>query len=385
MNTKNQANPSTNQAGAAAMLAIVTLAVIFFLVTTGLIVAQLSKASIKRQLIYHGQAVNAARAGLVETLSWYRRQATQPVAAFSPQRDLTATPPLNDTDDPSVGLVRDFEISKLGSVWGRYEVRPSRVADVSAARGMTGSGAIWQIDSVGIVYVRSDPGMPHDQYPNRIVSRAYARNEFQRLTLVPPANAAINAARGTDVNLAVSTRVLGGNTGIAVAYKSGTGSPITNGKIDGISPTGQVNPYLDSIQDVFGVGQQELIGMADIVAASVTDLPARLPDMSLVVLTNDATFTSARPLIGNGILVALGDLTIAAGSVSNYNGVVYVEGDYTQQSPSQISGTVIGKGQISLQSAGDFSEVYYDPEIITQLQRQIGQYRLARSTILLKE
>ena len=45
--------------------------------------------------------------------------------------------------------------------------------------------------------------------------------------------------------------------------------------------------------------------------------------MSLIVIQGDATFTTAQPLVGSGILVVFGNLTIPAGS--NFNGVIYVD------------------------------------------------------------
>lgn len=33
------------------------------------------------------------------------------MTAFAPQRDLSADPPVNETDDSSIGLMRDFVIS----------------------------------------------------------------------------------------------------------------------------------------------------------------------------------------------------------------------------------------------------------------------------------
>ena len=96
-----------SEAGAAAMMSIAIMAILFMLIVSGLLGIQLSKATIGRQLTYHGQAINAAQAGLVESLSWFRRQPSQPVSTFVPVLDSSQSPPVNDTDDPSVGLVRD--------------------------------------------------------------------------------------------------------------------------------------------------------------------------------------------------------------------------------------------------------------------------------------
>jgi hypothetical protein len=380
----DSSEPKRRETGAAAMLSIAIIAILLMLIVSGLIVIQLSKVTINRQLIYHGQAINAAQAGLVETLSWFRRQTTQPVTTFAPVVDNSQSPPVNDTDDTSIGLVRDYEISKLGSVWGRYEVRYERVRDASGARGQAGSGSVWIVDSVGYVYVRSDENKAHDQSPNRVLTRVAARTELQRLSLVLPANAAICAAQGSQVSSQSATRILGGDSGIGVAYEHLTGSPSLSGTVAGLIQTSEVDPYLDSIPEVFGVDQQQLIGLADVVAASAAELPTDLPEMSLVVVTGDAIFTSSRPLVGSGVLVVLGNVELQAGSLSSFNGLIYAQGNYTQHAPSQVSGAIVAQGSVGLFGSGDFSEVYYDPEMIAQIMRHIGQYRFSRSPTLLE-
>ena len=104
-----------------AVLAAVTL--VMGLLLTMLTVTAYSGRAVSRQLTYHGQTLNAAQAGITEGLSWFRRQTDQPVKAFVPIRDLNVAPPINDTDDPNVGLVREYEISAPGRVWGRYELK----------------------------------------------------------------------------------------------------------------------------------------------------------------------------------------------------------------------------------------------------------------------
>ena len=87
LETVNKGATHPGQSGAAAMLSMAIIAILFILVVSGLVIVQLSKATVNRQLVYHGQAINAANAGLVESLSWFRRQASQPVTAFAPQVD----------------------------------------------------------------------------------------------------------------------------------------------------------------------------------------------------------------------------------------------------------------------------------------------------------
>ena len=370
--------------GSAGILAMFISTTLFLLVMSGLTMIHLSKQVIQTQLTYHGQAVNSAQAGLVDAQSWFRRQTVQPVTTFDPQLDLLASPPVIDTDDPTVGIVREYEISDLGNVWGRYEVRKTEVRDASAERGKPGNGTIWAVESVGIVYARKDITKSYDQSPNRQLAKIVARTEVQRLNLVLPGNSAICSQRGDAVTTETKTRLIAGSD-IGVLHPSGTGTPTLDGSVGAGIDDGTASPYLDSIQDVFGVGQRELIGMADLVAYDMGDVPAELPAMGLTIIRNDATFNAAQPLLGTGLLVVLGDLTIESNSFSNFNGLIFVTGDYEQNSPSQVSGAIVGHGDIDIKGAGDFSEVTFDDTLLTHIQKEMGQYRVTRSPLLVRK
>ena len=130
------------------------------------------------QLHYHGQAVNTAKAGLIDALSWFRRQTAQPVETYAPLRDLGAVPPINETNDPYIGLVREYEITsedtaKADQIFARYEVRIGRtfqdlggddhcvgVQDITRIKdpeNQLASGRFWYIEAKGIIFQRLDP------------------------------------------------------------------------------------------------------------------------------------------------------------------------------------------------------------------------------------
>ncbi len=371
-----------DEAGSAAMMAVFLMATLFTMFLSGYLLIEANNKVVGRQLAFYGQASNAAQAGLVEALAWFRKQQTQPVTAFGPRRDLNANPPLNETDDATIGIVRDYEISRQSNVWGRYEVRRSAVTDVSTARGKTGSGIVWQVQSVGIVYVRntSDMTVAYNTPPNRVIATQTASTEFQRLSMVLPGQAGINSSRGDRVTLSTRARVFGG-TNIGILYKSSTGAPSICAypcQVTGSPSQNQANPYDASITAVFGLQQQELLNMADIVVADESQLPPALPDMSLIVVTGNASFTATRPLSGSGVLVVLGNMSIAANSYSSFNGLVYVVGNYTQNAPSSVSGSIVGQANIQLVGTGDFAEASYDRSMLQQVQQQMGQYRYSR-------
>ncbi len=112
-----------NERGQALIAVIVAVSLVLGLLLTTLTITAYSGRAVSRQLTYYGQTLNTAQAGITEGLSWFRRQTDQPVKAFVPLRNLSLTPPVNDTDDPTIGLVREYEINAPGRVWGRYELK----------------------------------------------------------------------------------------------------------------------------------------------------------------------------------------------------------------------------------------------------------------------
>ena len=383
-----------NENGAAAMTAIVGISVVLLLIFSGLVMVQLSGRLINTQLRYQGQVLNTTEAGLEEGLSWFRRQSQQPVSSFNPVVDNSATPPVNDSDEPTIGIVRSFRVSSLGNVWGRYEVRKQDanndgtvdsdeekrgVMDVSNERQLS-PGSVWRVESDGFIYVQNDPNVAYNVLPNQVILHKVMRTEIRRLAVVlPGGDAAINGAQGSSVTIGNASRVRGGNN-IGIAYATATGNPtITNPSFVTGNPVQSTTTNSFTISAVFGVTEQELSGLADIDVADSTDLPDPLPAMSLIVIRGNATFDAQRPLVGSGILVVFGDLTISPGSNSNFNGLIYVKGNYSQGAPSLISGSVIGLQTIDVVGTGDFSEIDYSQTMIQQIRKQLGNYRFTRT------
>src|SRR5690606_10760878 len=270
--------PADDRRDAESGLALV-LGILFTIIATGLVVSgtlslRAHRAKIETNYRLHGQAQQFARAGLIEALGWFRKQTAQPVLTFNPILDTTATPPILDTQEPDIGIVREFQIS--GVVWGRYEVWkewegdpvPARLAwrrqvqceDVSTQRGSAGAGNVWLVRSVAYVFQRTDPGKAYNEAPNRVLSSAILETELRRLTLAAPGMAAVCC--GKPGGSAVADRVnIQGNGGAAVYHRtvsgqniSVSGGPVTQG---GISGSG-TSPYDDSVQAVFGVSEDEL-------------------------------------------------------------------------------------------------------------------------------
>lgn len=375
-----------SERGAALIIVIFASTLILLLLMTALTITRTSGRTVARQLVSQGQAMSTANAGLTEALSWFVRQQQQPVIAFDPKVDTGGVcthvpqhvPLAFDSEDPAIGIVRSFEIASVGRVWGRYEVRRSAVADVSTRRGKPQAGTIWNVASEGLVYVRNDAAQPPNVSPNFILARRTMRVDIQRLGLQLPANAALSAVRGNNINVTRPSRIQGGSAGIGAAYPASTGTPNGNGTISG-NPAQSVTAAAFDVNTIFGVTTNELIAMADIVADDESQLPNPLPDMALVVVRGNATFNKVRPLQGSGILVVLGNLILNPQSNAYYSGVIWVGGTFVATPPGIINGAVVANGNVQIAGGSDVAELNYDSAILDQLRQQMGNYLFSRS------
>ena len=402
---------------------LLLLVVVVSIMLSGLMLAahityRASRRTIEHELNYHGQAVNAAKAGLVDALSWYRRQTVQPVETFTPVRDLSQSPPVNETDDPDIGLVREYQISTRDHIWGRYEVRARISADITSERNLGGQGRCWYLESKGYVFERLDPDYaPADFYayyelsdglqkrklaggtyvtesttPNgtleeradvgvvRILSQATMGTELRRLSVVPPADGAICARRGDSVTMGNRARVNGGS-GHGLVCPGGTGwfNIYGGAEISGSPATGTAPPetYLLDMEDVFGVSSQELRSVSDIYTDDPSTLPDVMPEYGLVFIDSSVTWTETNPLRGTAIVYVNGNVTLDTNSSTYFSGILYVEGNYVQRAPSLVNGTVLVNGSVMVSGLGDYSEVNFDPDVRSRLLSVSGQYRFS--------
>jgi hypothetical protein len=381
-----------SESGQAVIAATIILSLVLLALLTMLTQVQLSNKLVSRQLTYQGQAANVAQAGLVDALSWFRRQG-KVVTTFNPTINAAANPPINDTDDTTIGIVRTYQVSAPGRLMSRYEVRlgvpaaGTGVLDISASKGKSATGGaagtVWQLESVGTVWVQNDTAKNYNVSPNVILSQQTFRTEIQRIAVaLPDGGAALYSGNCDKVTIGAKTKIEGGPA-IGISCHAGGGSgPVINGTVTGTTQkkTNSIAAY--DIPSIFGVTTQELQGLADVNVTQITDLPATLPSMSLIVINADAVFTNVRPLAGSGILVVFGNLTISSGSDSDWNGVVYATGNIAIAEPSLVSGAVISASTTStmaINSGSDIAEVDYDPSMIGQINAQMGQYRFSRS------
>jgi len=367
----------------------------------------------RHELAVGGQTRAVAVAGVTDAFAWFRRQQVQAVTTFAPSLDLAATPPINETAEPTLGLVRDYEISP--SLWGRYEVRLTQPAepysddnangiyddaepytdqngngkwdearetrDISSERGIAGSGGVWLLKSHGFLYKRSRADLPLGVAPNDRIGYTTVATEIRRLTLNPPAAAAICALSGSDVLIGNRGRVTGGS-GAGVAFDDGTGLPVfgSGSEVTG-SPASTSQPsYRSTIESVFGVTLSELKSMSDVSTTDAATIGSPIGEFTLNVIDGDATFNAANPLRGTGIVVVLGNCTIESGSNSFFSGLLWVQNNLTVRAPSYLRGAFIANGDVDVRGVGgDYAEIMYDDGIINELLGMMGQYRLSKA------
>jgi hypothetical protein len=423
----------TRERGQAFIGTIVAISLVLAMLLIALTITEFSGKLVARQLTYQGQAHNASMAGLIETLSWFRRQnnvvrqlntdGTCPAGSicFAPKIDKTdPAKPIIDTEDTAIGIVRTFDVSKSFDVCGRYEV--VKTGDVAIGNGSIDitaltpgkagapSGTVWQIESMGTIFVHpgdcSDKNINYKTAPNKLLAQQTVRTVIQRMAIKTPSNAALIATRYDSITLDDKVRVTTGSKGLGVSSTTKTGPGATD-KVNGCQTCiigknqygnvdfTQANQHVD-LTGVFGVSKQELLNIADYTVSKVDEIKYvnvnsinTMPTMSLIVVNGNANFTAAYPMNGSGVLVVFGDLNVAQNTNSSFNGVIFCTGNVTINEPTIVDGSIIagpesgntspaGTGKITINSATEISEVDADPDLITTIQQQLGQYRFSR-------
>ncbi len=400
--------------GSLLVWAAFVMLVILGLVATGVQNEAAHDKFARTELASEGQARAVADAGVVDAFAWFRRQQVQPVTNFAPRRDLAAVPAVNETDDPTVGLVREYEI--LPSLWGRYEVRLTRAPepfvdadgdgrhdagesftdtdgngswddaggtrDVSLERGLPGQGAVWLIESRGLLFDRPRQDLPLGTPPNDVRASARVSSEVRRLTIIPPASAALCAAAGSSVSIGSRGRIRGGTNAAGIAYPQSSGTPslFAGSEVTGTPASSPVPDYVGTLEAIFGVGEAELRSMADISTTDPEAVPSPLPSHALIVFEGDMTFDADRPLRGTGVVVVLGNCTVSAGSNSWFSGLLWVGGTLTVRAPCYLRGVLISEGSADVRgTGGDLAEIEHDDGIISELLSLMGQYRHSKT------
>jgi hypothetical protein len=390
--------------GIALVMAIYLLIFVAIIVPIAAVMIKTSYNNTRTYSRFLTEAENASRAGLVDALSWFRRQPTQPVACTSPYPDAAFSPvystntATSDTMDASIGIVEQYLLDSDKSLWIRYEVHkqnnpatnptdPYAVHDITGDRvdgSSNGNGFVWQVSSIGYVYQQNNPSLQYNVSPNKIISQAAFRTEIRRITL-NYINAACISDNGANVNVYDNSMVWAGSTAMGIASRTGSAPYVVSGStVIGtpnyglLSTTSTMSPTVSAI---FGLPQSELKFMADYCVTAVNQLPTPMSTMALTYVSGDANFNASTPLSGGGILFVGGNLTVAADSNSSFNGVIYATGTVTLNDPTLVSGCVIGFAGVNISRSGAAQSVavYYDTNKINSIKQQICQYRQDKS------
>ncbi|MGE0142963.1 MAG: hypothetical protein AB7I19_00630 [Planctomycetota bacterium] len=408
---------------------VMVWALMFVVLTSGMIVSHsLRMASQRRELDarYDRKALaqTVGRAGVVDALAWFRGQPTQPVNAFDPVFDPYNDPPRLETIDPTLGLVREFEIR--GNLWGRYELRREDVRDISAECGIAGQGKAWQLSMRSYVYRVVDPSKPFDQPPNRIVATDLTGSEFRGMQLNLPAQAPVVAQDPEKVWVGPNVWIDGGG---------GPGLAHGDGPIDMSDPS-LPQPPPDDIDDVIG---EDLDSDGDVDAfdllpampvqvsldpiiidnTKLTGSPARVRLPSMVIdlssilgmsLQDVASFadiiwdptkqrtptdTAGRVIlvpgnlqlsntrIDSAVTIVTGNLLAPVGSgPSSISGVMIVGGNTEILSAVSLEGVVVGAHQMRLGTISPLADpvvINANPLLVQKLQQVVQSYRASRT------
>ena len=358
-----------------------------------------------------GHARQIAESGLVDAVAWFRNQATQPVTEFAPRRDLTASPIINETDDESIGLVREFRISR--GLWGRYVVRHSAsaepytdenkngyfdpgeafedldgngrrtmskgVKDVSDMRGSPKAGVIWYVESEGSVYRRLDKDKPLGEGRNTRLARVTMGTEVRRLSVVIPASAGLvfpNAEKAKIEGAYINSPVLG------AAYRPDfdalkysvdpndehrviVDAPIEHAAVPGwvTSGVGTPDPKKIRVEDVFGVNIETLQSLADFHVSGLAELPGLIGASPDPIIEEVAGVLKTRMpyTFPEGAFIVItpsdgGKVVFDETSPLIGSGILVVDGDAEVKplSNSDFSGILFVTGKLKIDRSGYF-------------------------------
>ncbi|MEQ1634078.1 MAG: hypothetical protein ABL997_16995 [Planctomycetota bacterium] len=381
--TPSAFGPTTGQpfvADAAERGSAMVWALFFVSLTAGVLVAHSIEMSANRKTMDTrwkrvDLAQSIAESGLTDATSFLRRQPNQPVTAFAPQRNLGADPPVDETLDPTIGLVREFEVN--GSLWGRYEVRTDEAIDVSSDHGAA-PGSVWDVGARGYLFERLDASKPFDKKPNRLLSTQTVRTEIRGLQIYMPSMSAVvmHDARTLDM---LSNGLIDGNGGPALTYDrdaiKGAILGLTAAVLGSPSSLPLDNLTLD-LKSVFGLREDQMRSMSDLVVTSPRQLQGRRIQDQSVFVPGSLELEDGQPgLRGRMLLAVTGDFYAYENNDSDFSGVLWVGGSAVLEGPFRFSGTMIVAGQLKVGGSSDQVSLRSDPGIVTTLQNTLSQYR----------
>lgn len=376
--------PATSSSRAGEQGSVLIWALFFVCLTTGILIAHSLEMSANRKTMdtrYRrvDLANTIAESALIDATAYLRRQPTQPVVQFAPQRDETADPPVLDTIDPAIGLVREFEVS--GNLWGRYEIRRDEARDVSAQYGEP-AGTVWDVGARGYLYEVVDKALPFDRAPNRVLSRQTIYTELRGVAMNLPASSAVIVDDPAQIEM-LGNGLVDGKGGPAVAYRKPAlplPLPVLDISITGLPTSISVLGLDLQLASLFGMREDRLLNLADLVVVSPRQLRGRELDDEIVFVQGNLDLDpSTVTLRGRALLLVDGDLTAAPNNNSDFRGVAFVRGNVVIEGPFSFSGTMIAGGAVKFGGSTDLVRIQASPTDVAALQQSLAQYRVSKS------
>lgn len=397
---------SADQRGAALVWALFFIALV-----TGILVSHSLEMTANRQTMdtrYRrvDLAKNIAESGLTEATAYLRRQSTQPVLSFAPQLAPEADPPRNETLEPDLGLVREFEVQ--GSLWGRYEIRKDRAIDVSANYGEP-AGTAWDVEARGYLFQRVDAQKRFDQKPNSVVSVQTVRTEVRGLPVQVPGNAAVVVLDPTKVTMLTGSAITAdGKPGIGYRKAKLTttttaseaeeeGEEASRGKsseshgkseeaiaknadkVTGMPKAVALEDLSIEVKDVFRLRTEQVRNLSDVVLANPKQIYGKVvKDLAVFSPSGLVLSADGSALRGRMLLFVDGDFVAQSGNNSDFSGVLYVNGNASIEGPFQFRGTMIVTGALKVGGTSDMVSIVNDQAAVTTLRDALSRYRLSK-------
>jgi len=332
--------------------------------------------------ISRDQVISVALAGLEDALSWFRSTTygKPPVkTTFDPlnagQTRGTTPVLIPETDNSSIGIVRDFPIGLNNRLFGHYEVRNTSVQDITRQRlpSSNANGLIWRIEVNAAIYKQNNASVSYNQNPNQVLRTVTMGAEVRRMALTPP-QATLTTYRASNIQIQNRGEVRN-DTGTAIMSRQGPGN-FPNGLLIGtpqqtvLSSDQQFIGVVDPLT-VFGMTLSELkafvqnnpngiyVNNSSDFNSKLVPYPSNSANPPMVYIEGSAGFATATiqlyntntnaPLNTFGVLVVDGlnvdILGGPSGCISNncgqFTGLVYVRGGLRIDNGAVISGAVI--------------------------------------------
>lgn len=312
--------------------------------------------------LHEGLARRAGDLALREAEQWMRAQDTQPVKELLPERP--------------EGLWRRYDFGD--GLYAQTLVHSARGGALRSERlelpgDARAAGWAWRLHCVVSLMHAGEEGA---------VLRQALAVELRSLRLHLPGHAALYVRDAGRLILDEGSVLSGGAEGSGLAFaqherQAGARAAAVElrGKLDGRSDLAAVPAGRDGLMQVFGVSEDEILGLADIRFDAAGSHPARFAKDRLYVCRGPLRIGPGEGLLGGGVLVVLGDLELQPGNTTDFAGVVYVTGDLTLAAPAHIRGAVLCTGAARIHGDGDTCHLAFDRSLVRLQARNLVRYR----------